>query len=123
MVPTVTLTYSAITALLAVIVSVIFEYAPVLHDKYNALPDNSQRLVMLVALVVLVLVIFGLGCIGWVAGTVCTLAGAQTMIWMLLSGIVANQGVFPILPKVAAAPKPATKPLGRTLDPTPPTAQ
>jgi hypothetical protein len=121
MTPTVTLTYAAVTALLGVIVSVIFEYFPGLHDAYNAQPDNDQRLIMLGALVVLVLVIFGLGCIGWVTGVICTLPGAQAMIWMLLGGIVGNQGVFPILPKVASTAKPAIKPL--PVPPAPPVTQ
>jgi ribose/xylose/arabinose/galactoside ABC-type transport system permease subunit len=100
---TVTLTYSAITGLLGVVMSIFFEYFPGLHTKYNAQPDNVQRLIMLGCLVAMVLVIFLLGCIGWVTGIICTVPGAQAIIWMLLTGIVANQGVFPLLPKSAPA--------------------
>jgi len=88
-----------ITTLTAAILSAVFEYAPVLHEKYNALSDTAQRLIMLGLLVLVVGGAFGLSCAGWVNAWPCTQAGVKDALYALVLAIAANQGVYTILPK------------------------
>jgi hypothetical protein len=88
-----------ITTLAAAILSVIFEYAPILHDKYNQLSDTAQRLIMLGVLVLVVGGAFGLGCAKWVTTWPCSESGLKDALYALVLAIAANQGTYSILPK------------------------
>ncbi len=89
--------FAGVVALLAILLSVLFQYAPKLKEWYDGLKDNTQRLVMLGAIVVVDAALFGLGCLNLVQ-VECTQVNAMQMFYALIAGVVANQGVFKILP-------------------------
>jgi hypothetical protein len=93
------MTPTFITTLVAAILAAVFEWAPILHEKYNKLSDTAQRLIMLGLLVLVVGGAFGLSCAGWLHAWPCTQAGAKEAVYALILAIAANQGTFQILPK------------------------
>ena len=88
-----------VSAIAAVLLSVGFEYIPGLSKWYNALPDTSQRLIMLGCLCITVAGAFGLSCAGWLSVFQCTNAGIRDAVFALILAVAANQGVYNILPK------------------------
>lgn len=93
------MTPTEITAIAAVILSVLFEYVPGLSTWYNALTDTKQRLVMLGVLFVTVAGAFGLSCAGWLDAWPCTQAGAKDAVFAFVLALAANQATYTILPK------------------------
>ena len=96
----VTLTVEAITAIAAAVLSLIFSYVPPVAKWYNGLVSDTQRIVMLGALLLTVGVIFGLSCAGLVSGVECTQAGLYEMIKLFALAAVANQTTNLLSPKV-----------------------
>lgn len=86
-----------------VVVSFLFEYIPGLHDWYNGLKDNYQRLVMFGVLVLVAGAIFGLNCAQWFGDIMpkveCTSAGLEKLVVLVLTAVVANQSAFALLPR------------------------
>lgn len=95
--------YSGTMAILGVLLSLFWQYFPKVREWYTLQPDNNQRLIMLGCLVVLDCALFGLVCANIFTGVACTKVGAEQILWALLSGIVVNQGLFPILPNPNSA--------------------
>jgi hypothetical protein len=97
------LTPAFITGIAGVVISLLFEYVPKLHDWYNGLLNNYQKLVMLGIMVAIVAIIFGLNCAGWfvdyIPAMTCDKVGIQTAIVALVSAITANQVTYLISPK------------------------
>ena len=81
-----------------IVLSLLFEYLPGLHDWYNALTDIKQKLIMLAALLVSAAGIFALACLGRYDLVTCDVAG----VWMLLEyfvlAVIANQATYLISP-------------------------
>jgi len=81
-----------------IVLSLLFEYLPGLHDWYNALVDTKQKLVMLAALLLSAAGVFALACIGRYDLVTCDVAG----VWMLLEyfvlAVIANQATYLISP-------------------------
>jgi len=88
-----------ITALAGVVLSILFEYVPGLHNWYNALTDTKQRLVMLGVLFVTVAGAFGLSCAKWLTAFPCTQQGVKDAVFAFVIALAANQGTYTILPK------------------------
>lgn len=93
------MTLAEISAAAGVLLAILFEYVPGLHNWYNALKDNYQRLIMLGCLVAVVAGALGLSCAGWLSVFACTGAGLREAIFALVAAIVANQGTHRILPR------------------------
>jgi hypothetical protein len=90
-----------------VLLSLSFAYAPGLKGWYAALPGTHKRLVMLAALFLVVLGLFGLSCAGWLAllgfsfSITCDVAGALGLLRLLFLAAFANQSTFLLSPKPA----------------------
>jgi hypothetical protein len=91
-----------ILAIAGVVLSLAFEYIPGLHAWYNALTDDRQRGVMLLALALTVAGAFGLSCVGWLQLYVCDQAGVQRAVIGFIAALAANQAMHRILPKGGA---------------------
>ena len=81
-----------------IVLSLGFEYIPGLHDWYNALPDAKQKLIMLGALVVGALGVFGLACIGRYDLVACDVAGAWALLEYFVLALIANQAAHRLSP-------------------------
>lgn len=88
----------------AVLISIAFNWLPKLKEWYTAQADNNQRLIMLGALAVSALLVFGARCfdfqipgVAW-AGT-CSAAGAKALGQLFINAVAVNQVAFLILPK------------------------
>jgi len=93
-----TLTSGAILTLVSALLAIVFEYLPVLHEKYNALNDNTQSLIM-IALIVLA---FGVVWYGQCnLDTACYSANWQTAVVALFGALATNQTTHRALPKQA----------------------
>lgn len=93
------MTVDAITAAAGVVLAILFEYVPGLKDWFNALDDNYQRLVMLIALLWVVAGSFGLSCYGKFEYFECSEAGVWAAVQAFIAALVANQSTHRILPR------------------------
>lgn len=88
-----------------VLLSLIFAYVPGLRPWYAGLDGDTKRLVMLGALVVVALAVYGLSCAGWDAligvSVTCDQAGAVALGRAFVMALIANQAAFPLLPAKA----------------------
>lgn len=95
---------NALIVTAAVLLSVAFNWLPKLREWYGAQPDNTQRLVMLGALVMAALALFGAGCSGFqipgvTYSVACTADGAKELGQLFINAVTVNQIAFLILPK------------------------
>lgn len=88
-----------IVAVAGIVLSLAFEYIPGVHTWYNALEDNKQKLIMLLALAVTVAGAYGLSCAAWLAVYACTSAGIQDAVFGFVLAAIANQTTHRLLPK------------------------
>ena len=84
-----------------VVLSTLFEYFPKLSVWYNAQEDNIQRLVLLGAMAVVALTIFGMGCAGLSDYFTCTKEGLWAVVKVFVSGVIASQAAYLVLPRKA----------------------
>lgn len=87
-----------------ILLSVAFSWIPKLKEWYAALDNTLKRLVMLGALAVAALLVFGLSCtqftIPGVTMTVsCDAQGAKELGQLFINALVANQIAFLAVPK------------------------
>mgnify|MGYP007100124117 CR=1 FL=1 len=86
-----------------VVVSFLFESIPGLHDWYNSLQNNYQRLVMFGVLFVVAGAIFGLNCAQWFGEVLpkveCSAAGLEGLFILVLTAVISNQSTFALLPR------------------------
>jgi hypothetical protein len=94
------MTPEQIGVIAGIVISIGFEYIPGLHDWYNNLINNYQRLVMLGVLFLVTAVLFGLGCAGLLSQYwACTTAGAFEALKVFIAAVIANQATYLVLPK------------------------
>jgi hypothetical protein len=99
------ITPQLLAAAAGVLLSILFEYTPKLHNWYNKQPDTIQRLVMLACLFIVSGGLFGIACAGWLAWIApglllaCSQQGLVGLVVAFFAALIANQAVFPILPK------------------------
>jgi hypothetical protein len=85
------------------ILSFIFSLAPKLNTWFAAHPENYKKLFQLGLMVATALVIY-FGSCNWSIFTTdlaCGQEGIWRLVTILFSGIVGNQGIFRITPKIA----------------------
>ena len=83
-----------------VVLSLLFSYIPGLRTWYAGLVTETKQLIMLGLLVVVTGAVFGLSCGGYIDSVACDKNGVISLIVMLVTGIVANQGAYLITPAV-----------------------
>ena len=82
-----------------VILGLVFEYLPGLAKWYQAQEDNVQRLILLGAMLLVTLTIFGMGCAGLSDTFACTKEGAYQAIKVFVSGIISSQATYLVMPR------------------------
>jgi hypothetical protein len=92
------MTETTLASIAGVIISLAFSYIPGLKDKYALLTADYKRLVMLGALLIVALGIFGASCAGLSAQVTCDVAGAQALVSMFISAAIANQAAYLLTP-------------------------
>jgi hypothetical protein len=89
-----------LVAVVGAILAVLFAYVPGFANWFNPLGAELKRLIMAGLLIIVGAAVFGLSCAGILARVTCDFQGAWGLIIAILAGIVANQSLFAILPKV-----------------------
>ncbi|MFZ2470652.1 MAG: hypothetical protein WAW52_01795 [Methanothrix sp.] len=94
-------TEDALSVIVGVGLSLLFSYFPGVSLWYNTkLTGNYKRLVMMGAILLAVLVIYGMACYGLVKGVACTQAGFwDGAKWFVLT-LISNQTTDRISPKI-----------------------
>ena len=94
-----TLVPAAVTAFVGFLTSIAFEYVPGLKDKYGALKDVYQKLIMLGLGAVVVGGAYGLSCANafGVNTFACDWTGGQEAILVYIAWLGGNQGTYSIL--------------------------
>ena len=94
------MTATELSALAGIVLSLIFSYIPGLNTKFASWSSEAKRLVMLGVLLLTALVVYGVGCLGWVStGIACTTAGALDLLKIFIAAVIANQAVYSISPQ------------------------
>ena len=89
-----------LVAIVGAVLAVLFAYVPGFANWFNPLGAEIKRLIMAGLMILTAAVVFGLSCAGIMAKVTCDFQGAWGLIIAILAGIVANQSLFAILPKV-----------------------
>ena len=89
-----------LVAIVGAVLAVLFAYVPGFANWFNPLGAEIKRLIMAGLMILVAAVVFGLSCAGIMAKVTCDFQGAWGLIIAILAGIVANQSLFAILPKV-----------------------
>lgn len=100
------MTETTLASLAGILLSLVFSYIPGLQGWFAALSGQYKRLVMLAALLIVAIGIYISACIGYSAQVTCDIAGAQQLISLFLTAMIANQAAYMITP---------TQPAGGTL--------
>ena len=81
-----------------IVLSLLFEYLPGLHDWYNALVDAKQKLIMLGALLLSAVGIYALACVGKYDLVTCDVNGAWLLVEYFVLAVIANQATHRLSP-------------------------
>ena len=81
-----------------VVLSLLFEYLPGLHDWYNDLVDGYQKLIMLAALILSAGGVFALACLGKYDLVTCDVNGAWLLVEYFILAVIANQATHRLSP-------------------------
>ena len=90
-----------ISALVGIVLSLVFSYVPGIRDLWAKLTPTKKRLWMLLLLVLVTLAIFGIGCIPGLQIKVvtCDKNGIMELAKIFFIALVANQSAFEISPQ------------------------
>ena len=97
------MTGTTLVSLAGILLSLAFSYIPGLQGWFAALNGQYKRLVMLAALLIVAIGVYISTCAGYSAQVTCDIAGAQQLISLYLSAMIANQAAYMITPTQAAA--------------------
>ena len=94
-----------LSALVAILLSLLFSYIPGFETWYSPLEGVTKRLIMLALLFLVSLVSFGLTCAGW-AGSLqlsltCDTPSLVTLLRSFVAALAANQSMYAISPRKA----------------------
>ena len=101
------MTVETMSAIAALIISLVCSYIPGIAPKYQALSGEYKRLVMGGLLVLVALVSVGLACTGLGSDfgleVTCNRSGVVSVVTALLAALVTNQATYLISPQKHAA--------------------
>ena len=83
-----------LASIAAIVLSLAFSYIPGLSDWFDPLPATKKQAIMGVLLVLVASGVFGLSCGGIVSTVTCDKQGALGLLQVLITALVANQGVY-----------------------------
>jgi hypothetical protein len=92
---------------LAGVTALVFDWFPGVKSWYELFTEAQKKVIMAGMLAVIVVAIYGLGCVGFIAGLTCDKLQASALLNLYLIAIGINQGAHQLF-------KPA-KPLTETL--------
>ena len=88
-----------IAAVAGILLSLFFSYVPGLNKKFAALQSDYKRLIMLAALAIASIGVFGVACLGWFdVGVECNQDGALAVLQAFVLALIANQSAYAISP-------------------------
>ena len=96
------MTETTLASLAGAVLSLAFSYIPGLTEWYAQLAANYKRLVMLAALIIVTLGIFGASCAGLSAQVSCDMTGAKSLLPLFVSAVIANQAAYMLTPSSPA---------------------
>jgi hypothetical protein len=85
---------TTLATLAGVVLSLAFSYVPGLKGKFEALNPDFKRLIMLGALLLVTLAIYGLSCIGYSNQVTCDKSGILALVNLFISAAIANQAAY-----------------------------
>ena len=88
------MTAEELSAIVGVVLSLLFSYTPGVNKWYEALAREYKQLLMGVLLIVVAWGDFGLSCGGVVNVFVCDKTGALGLVKVLLAALIANQATY-----------------------------
>lgn len=93
------MSYTGLSALAGTVLSLAFSYIPGLKDWYAKLSGEYKRLVMLAAIALTAVFVFGAGCLGYGGfGVACDKAGAWQLLEVFFAVAVTNQAAYKLTP-------------------------
>lgn len=97
------LTPILISSVAGIVMSLVFEYLPVVSTWYNKLLNNYQKLIMLGVMAVIVASIYAFNCLGWFTGYIpvvsCSSSGREAAVLAFIAAMIANQATYLVTPK------------------------
>ncbi len=76
------------------VLSLSFAYIPGLQRQYAPLSGEWKRVIMAGLLLIVAAAIYGLGCVGIVAGVDCSQAGLSLLVQIFIKALMANQSTY-----------------------------
>ena len=97
------ITPAILAAIAGAVLSLAFSYIPGLNTLFAALTAEVKRLIMAGLLLIIAVVLYFLNC-GKILeiGLTCDKTGIIQLVWIFISAVVANQGVFNLTPQTGA---------------------
>ncbi len=92
-----------LSAIVGVVLSLLFSYVPGLSSWFDKQPPTNKRLVMAALLLLVALASFGLSCGNIIVSMTCDKQGLLDLISAFIAALVANQATFLISPERAKA--------------------
>lgn len=93
------MTSETLSTTAGMVLSLVFSYAPVVRDKFEALSSTQKRAVMGICIIGVGLASFALGCAGLTNYVTCDQPGMVGVIRSVIDALVANQAMFLLTPK------------------------
>jgi len=98
-----------LAALTGIIISLLTSYVPKFNTWFAALDNTAKRLLMLGALLVSSLAMFGASCIDlqlpFLARVACNATGGKELLGLFIFSAIANQTALPLSPKAPEVQK------------------
>ena len=80
--------------LAAALLAVLFDWFPGLKQAFDTLQEGQKRLFMAIAVILVTLIVWGLGCAGIVSGApACNVDGIKNLLLLIVAAIATNQGI------------------------------
>ena len=93
------MTQEELSALLGIVVSLIFSYFPVVNIWFDALEGNVKRLLQVALALVVTIAIFVLSCFDILSAFACTWDGALVALRLVVAFLITNQTAYKLTPK------------------------
>jgi hypothetical protein len=88
------MTAESLSALVGVVLSLVFSYVPGVKDWFEGLQSGSKQALMGLFLIGASVAVYALACAGVYEGVVCDQAGAIEFFKVLVAALMANQSVY-----------------------------
>lgn len=97
------MTANQLSAVAGIVLSLLFSYIPFLQSWYAPKDSATKSLIMLGALALVALGVFGLSCSGWWVYVSCDQSGTKALIEAFVVAAIANQTTYRLSPETKFA--------------------